>query len=140
MPKTLATEFLEGSKMKLENHKSRMAHLLDRSMYAGIALAMAVGTGGCFYSRTVDTEPAPIPQVVQMPPAPVVVETTPTIPTATDAQHQVTTSWGPNGTVQKQTTTIADPDGVPVQKQSTTTWQPDGAMQSQTTSTTTTAY
>lgn len=126
--------------MKLENHKSSMARALDHTMYAGIALMMALGTGGCFYSRTVDTEPAPMPQVVQVPPAPapVVVQTTPTVPT--DEQHQVTTSWGPNGTVQKQTTTMSDPGGVPVQKQTTTTWQPAGASQSETTSTTTTAY
>jgi hypothetical protein len=124
------------------NYKSQMALILDRTMYAGIAVAMVLGTAGCFYSRTVDTTPAPMPQVVQVPaPAPVVVQTTPTVPTVpADEQHQVTTSWGPNGTVQKQTTTIADPNGVPVQKQTTTTWQPNGGMESQTTSTTTTAY
>jgi hypothetical protein len=129
--------------MELKSRKSRIAVILDRTMYAGIAFAMAVGTGGCFYSRTVDTEPAPIPQVVQVPaaPAPVVVQTNPTVPTVpSDTQHQVTTSWGPNGTVQKQTTTIADPNGVPVQKQTTTKWEPNGAMQSQTTSTTTANY
>lgn len=126
--------------MKIDNQKSHVARLLNRTMYAGIALAMGISAGGCFYSRTVDTEPAPIPQVVQVPqPAPVVVQsTTPTVPTVDPEQHQVTTSWGPDGTVQKQTTTIADPDG-PVQKQTTTTWQPGGAMQSQTT-TTTSAY
>jgi hypothetical protein len=126
--------------MNVENRKSPMARIIDRTMYAAIALSMALGTGGCFYSRTVDTEPAPAPQIVQVPaaPAPVVVQTVPTTPA--DEQHQVTTSWSPEGTVQKQTTTIADPNGEPVQKQTTTTWQPDGAMQSQTTSTTNTAY
>jgi hypothetical protein len=126
--------------MKIEPQKSRFARLLNRTIYAGVALAMGISTGGCFYSRTVDTEPAPIPQVVQVPPpAPVVVQTTaPTVPTVDPEQHQVTTSWSPDGTVQKQTTTIANPNG-PVQKQTTTTWQPGGAMQSQTT-TTTSAY
>jgi hypothetical protein len=127
--------------MKIENQKSPLARLLDRTMYAGLALAMGLSAGGCFYSRTVDTQPAPIPQVVQVPaPAPVYVQTTPTVTTVpTDTQHQVTTSWGPDGTVQKQTTTIADPNGVPVQKQTTTTWAPGGPMQSQTT-TTSSAY
>jgi hypothetical protein len=126
--------------MKIEPQKSCFARLLNRTIYAGVALAMGISAGGCFYSRTVDTEPAPIPQVVQVPqPAPVVVQTTaPTVPTVDPEQHQVTTSWSPDGTVQKQTTTIADPNG-PVQKQTTTTWQPGGAMQSQTT-TTTSAY
>jgi cytoskeletal protein RodZ len=127
--------------MKAWNTKSKMVRILDRTMYAGVAIAMSLGVGGCFYSRTVDTEPPPAPAIVQVPPAPapVVVQTTPTVPTnPTDEQHQVTTSWGPNGTVQKQTTTIADPNGVPVQKQTTTTWQPSGAAQTQSTSTTTT--
>ena len=126
--------------MKIENQKSHVPRGLNRLLYAGVALAIGISAGGCFYSRTVDTEPAPIPQVVQVPPpAPVVVQTTaPTVPTVDPEQHQVTTSWGPDGTVQKQTTTIADPNG-PVQKQTTTTWQPGGAMQSQTT-TTTSAY
>ena len=124
--------------MDLENHKLSGIRIINHAAYAAIAIGLALGTGGCFYSRTVDTEPAPAPQVVQVPaaPAPVVVQTTPTVPT--DNQHQVTTSWGPDGTVQKQTTTIADPNGEPVQKQTTTTWQPNGETQSQTTSTTTT--
>jgi hypothetical protein len=125
--------------MKIEHQKSNITRLLNRTVYASIALAIGISAAGCFYSRTVDTEPAPIPQVVQVPaPAPVVVQTTPTVPTVDPEQHQVTTSWGPDGTVQKQTTTIADPNG-PVQKQTTTTWQPGGAMQSETT-TTTSAY
>jgi len=127
--------------MKIENQKSHVVGLLNRILCAGVTLAKGIGAAGCFYSRTVDTEPASIPPVVQVPaPAPVVVEsTTPTVPTVEPEQHQVTTSWGPDGTVQKQTTTIADPDG-PVQKQTTTTWQPGGAMQSQTTTTTTSDY
>jgi hypothetical protein len=126
--------------MKIESQKSHVVGLLKRILYTGVALGIGIGAAGCFYSRTVDTEPAPIPQVVQVPqPAPVVVQTTaPTVPTVDPEQHQVTTSWGPDGTVQKQTTTIADPNG-PIQKQTTTTWQPGGAMQSQTT-TTTSAY
>ncbi|MGA2412313.1 MAG: hypothetical protein ABSG46_18260 [Candidatus Binataceae bacterium] len=126
--------------MKVERTQS---HILNRLTYAGLALAIGLSSAGCFYSRTVDTEPAaPIPPVVQVQPAPVVYETTPTVATTTmvPAQHDVTTSWGPNGTVQKQTTTLADPDGVPVQKQTTTTWQPGGPMQSQTTTTTSDGY
>src|SRR5208283_1038504 len=124
--------------MKLERLK---ANVFNRLAYAGIALVVGISSTGCFYSRTVDTEPAaPVPPVVQVQPAPpVVYETAPTVATTTTtvpAQHDVTTSWGPDGTVQKQTTTLADPDGVPVQKQTTTTWQPTGAMQSQTTTTT----
>jgi cytoskeletal protein RodZ len=127
--------------MNLTGQKSRITFLLNQTIYAGIALAMTVGAAGCFYSRTVDTQPPP-PPVVQVPAsAPVVVQTTPTVPTnPADTQHQVTTSWGPNGTVQKQTTTIAAPNGVPTQKQTTTTWQPNGQMENQTTSTTSTGY
>jgi|SRR5271155_1096542 len=120
--------------MQLEGAKS----IANRLAYAALAVAIGVSSAGCFYSRTVDTEPAPIPQVVQLP-APVVYQTTtPTVATV-PVQHDVTTSWGPGGTVQKQTTTLSDPDGVPVQKQTTTTWEPGSPTENQTTTTTTNA-
>ncbi|HTT74659.1 MAG TPA: hypothetical protein VMF50_01605 [Candidatus Binataceae bacterium] len=114
--------------MKTRSKGSSLLAILNRWIFVTLALVMGLSAGGCFYSHTVESEP---PKVVQVPaPPPVVVQSVPTVPTVEPEHHQVTTTWGPNGTVQKQTTTIASPDG-PVQKQTTTTWNPNGAMESE---------